>query len=84
MSPRKAPASPEQGENFEKSLQRLEEIVGKLEEGSVTLDEVLKLYEEGIGLSKKCMERLDEAELKVKKLMKDVGGKMTLADESEE
>jgi exodeoxyribonuclease VII small subunit len=84
MSPRKATSSPEQGENFEKALNRLEEIVGKLEEGSVTLDEVLKLYEEGIGLSKKCMERLDEAELKVKKLMKDVGGKMSLADESEE
>jgi exodeoxyribonuclease VII small subunit len=84
MSPKKTATAPESGENFEKSLQRLEAIVEKLEEGSVTLDEVLKLYEEGILLSRKCMDRLDEAELKVKRLMKDVGGKLSLADEPEE
>lgn len=54
--------------NFEQSMIRLEEIVRALESGSATLDESLKLYEEGIGLVRACSAKLDEAESKIKLL----------------
>jgi exodeoxyribonuclease VII small subunit len=48
--------------NFEKSLERLEEITKKLENGDLTLDSSLKLFEEGIKLSRFCQKKLTEAE----------------------
>lgn len=55
--------------DFEKKLNRLEEIVGKMEKGDVSLEESLKFFEEGVRLSRECNAKLTEAELKVKKLM---------------
>tara|TARA_B110001454_G_scaffold219198_1_gene251682 strand:+ start:264746 stop:264970 length:225 start_codon:yes stop_codon:yes gene_type:complete len=55
--------------DFEKKLSRLEEIVGKMEKGDVSLEESLKFFEEGVKLSRECNAKLTEAELKVKKLM---------------
>lgn len=55
--------------DFEKKLNRLEEIVGKMEKGDVSLEESLKFFEEGVKLSRECNTKLTEAELKVKKLM---------------
>ncbi len=55
--------------DFEKKLTRLEEIVGKMEKGDVSLEESLKFFEEGVKLSRECNAKLNEAELKVKKLM---------------
>ena len=55
-------------ESFEKSLKRLEEIAEFLENEEIGLDESLKLYEEGIKLSKICYERLKNAELKITEL----------------
>jgi exodeoxyribonuclease VII small subunit len=55
--------------DFEKKLNRLEEIVGKMEKGDVSLEESLKFFEEGVKLSRECNSKLTEAELKVKKLM---------------
>ncbi len=66
---------------FENSLKRLEEIVEKLETGSVPLDSALELYEEGIKISKQCLEKLTQAELKLKKLSKDINGNFELFDE---
>jgi len=54
--------------NFEESMARLEEIVRTLENGSATLDESLKLYEEGIALVRVCSSKLDDAEKKIKLL----------------
>ncbi len=51
--------------SFEEALSRLEVIVEKLEDESITLDESIALYEEGITLSKKCTETLEEAELRI-------------------
>lgn len=51
--------------NFEQALNRLEEIVKKLESGNVSLDESIEIYQEGILLSKYCSKKLDEAEGKV-------------------
>ena len=56
--------------NFEKSLERLEEIVKSLEKGDAPLDESLKLFEEGTGLIASCGKMLDDAEQKVIKLRK--------------
>ena len=50
---------------FEKALERLEEIVTKLESGEAPLDESLKLFEEGAKLTAQCSAMLDKAEQKV-------------------
>lgn len=69
--------------NFENCIKRLEKIVDILEKGEVPLEESIKLYEEGIELSKVCLERLSEAELKIKKISKDVNGKLKILDEND-
>ena len=50
---------------FEEAIMRLEELVGKLENGETSLDEALKLFEEGAQLSKLCSRRLTDAEQKI-------------------
>lgn len=59
---------------FEKALERLEEIVRKMEAGDMTLDESLKAFEEGVELSRFCMKKLDEAERKVEVLLREGEG----------
>lgn len=54
--------------DFEKKLGRLEEIVQKMERGELALEDSLKLFEEGVKLSRECHTQLNEAEVKVKKL----------------
>jgi exodeoxyribonuclease VII small subunit len=61
-------------ERFEDALSKLEKIVAKLEEGDVPLEDSLKLFEEGIRLSRLCNQKLDEAEKKVEILLKDKEG----------
>lgn len=65
---------------FEQSLQRLEDIVQDLEQGNVPLEESLKLFEEGIKISKECLDTLKTAEVKIKQLSKDLTGKYHLSD----
>lgn len=48
---------------MEQSLRRLEEIVERLGEDTVSLDDSLTLFSEGMKLSQQCMKQLDEAEL---------------------
>jgi len=60
--------------SFEETLKRLEEIVEILEGGNSSLEESLKLYEEGMALGKSCMTQLNEAKLKLKKIQKDSSG----------
>ena len=62
--------------DFEKSLKRLEEIVGKLENGELTLEDSLKLFEEGTKLSKSCEKQLNQAQRKVEMLVKDEDGEL--------
>lgn len=69
---------------FEHSLKRLEEIVDKLEQGEVSLDEAIVIYEEGVQLSKECLDKLTNAELKLKKLSKEVNGDFKLSEMEEE
>jgi exodeoxyribonuclease VII small subunit len=61
-------------ERFEDALNKLEKIVSKLEEGDIPLEESLKLFEEGIRLSRFCNQKLDEAEKRVEILLKSKEG----------
>ena len=61
-------------ERFEDALSKLEKIVSKLEDGDIALEESLRLFEEGIRLSRFCNQKLDEAEKKVEILLKDKNG----------
>ena len=65
-------------DSLEHSLKRLEEIVETLERGDTSLDDAVLLYEEGVQLSKGCAEKLKAAELKIKKLSKEIDGQFTL------
>lgn len=62
---------------FEDALRRLEEIVGELEGGSLSLDKSLALYEEGISAYKICSRLLQDAEGKVAKLVESLAGELT-------
>lgn len=54
--------------NFEKSVERLEEITASLEKGDLSLEETIKLYTEGTKLAAECLEQLENAQLKITKL----------------
>lgn len=63
--------------DFERSLARLEEVVHKLESPQLSLDESMKLFEEGVELSRECQKQLEEAEGKVEILLKKADGKLS-------
>ena len=65
---------------FEKSLEELEMIVMKLEDGDLPLEESLRLFENGIKLSRECRERLTAAERKIQVLIKDASGELVVTD----
>jgi len=60
---------------FEKALSRLEIIVTELEGGELSLDDSLRIFEEGVKLSKTCLKMLDDAERKVEILVQDKDGR---------
>jgi exodeoxyribonuclease VII small subunit len=66
---------------FEEALKRLETIVDSLDSGDLPLEESLRLYEEGIALSKTCADKLSQAEVVLQRLQKDVEGRFSLTDE---
>ena len=67
---KKMPEAPD----FETALKRLEEIVKKLENGELSLDSALELFEEGIKLSRFCHSKLEQAERRVEILLKNNSG----------
>ena len=58
---------------FEQALERLEKIVQALQDGGLTLEESIALYEEGMGLARICNERLNAADLKITQLQTEFG-----------
>jgi exodeoxyribonuclease VII small subunit len=64
--------------SFEQALAELEQIVQRLEKGELPLEESLKLYEEGIRLSRLCHGKLEEAEGRIEVLLKDARGEPVL------
>lgn len=58
---------------FEAALERLEEIVQRLEAGDLPLEEALAAFEEGVGLSRRCAQQLDAAERRIEVLLEEGG-----------
>ena len=73
--PAKKPEPPKKAD-FERSLARLEEVVRRLESPQLSLDEAMKLFEEGVALSRECQKQLEEAEGRVEILLKKADGKL--------
>jgi exodeoxyribonuclease VII small subunit len=72
----------EKGEaiTFEDAMKRLERIVEMLGEGNLSLEDSLKIFEEGMELCRFCNKKLDEAEYKVEKLMEREGGEISVEE----
>ena len=80
MSPPQKGKGPRRDEpTFEAALARLEEIVTALEGGDRPLEESLRLFEEGIALTRQCAARLDHAQARVDILSRDARGEPILA-----
>ena len=65
--------------SFEASLEALELIVHKLENGDLPLEKSLELFEDGIRLSRQCQERLNQAERRIEILLRDNQGRPTVS-----
>lgn len=64
----------QENKTFEENMGRLEQIVRAMERGDVSLEESLKLFQEGTKLVERCGKLLDEAELQVKKITQSPDG----------
>ena len=62
------------GNEFEKAFKELETIVQRLESEELPLDESLRLFEQGINLSRFCHQRLEEVEKKIELILADAKG----------
>ena len=74
MAQRSTPASseaaaPPEGPSFEAAIKRLNEIVSSLERGDLPLEESLRLFEEGVKLSRLSQQKLDAADRRVEQLL---------------
>lgn len=72
--------------SFEDSYDRLEQVIQKLENGGLSLDESVALYEEGMRLAQHCGRKLDDAQLKVFSLLSAAADEMdreTLSEDSQ-
>jgi len=67
------PRTKERDLGFEASLSSLEKIVAQLESGDLPLERALELFEEGIGLARRCQAQLEEAERRVDLLLREHG-----------
>ena len=72
------------GKTFETQLGALEKVVRDLERGDLPLEESLKLFEEGVRLSRECQERLNQAERRIEVLLRDSEGRPVLSAFDEE
>jgi exodeoxyribonuclease VII small subunit len=80
---------PPMNNNFEEAFKELEGIVKRLESEELPLDESLRLFEQGIGLSRFCHQRLEEVEKKIELILADAKGQprtepFALADEEQD
>ena len=66
--------------SFARQLERLEEIVRRLEAEDLDLDQALKLFEEGVDRLRQARERLTVAEAKVKQVLSEHAGKLRVED----
>lgn len=69
MAPKKNVTADAGAPNFEQALERLETIVGELEGGELSLEDSIARYEEGVKLSRRLTQTLDEAEKRIERLV---------------
>jgi exodeoxyribonuclease VII small subunit len=69
-----------QNKSFESSLEALEQIVRQLEDGDLSLEKSLELFEQGIRLSRECQERLGQAERRIEILLRDSQGRTVVSE----
>ena len=69
-----APASAAEGQSFETMMKRLEELVDRLEEGNLPLEDSIRSFEEGMTLVRQCTAVLQQAEERIQKLTRDAAG----------
>ncbi|MCB2154299.1 exodeoxyribonuclease VII small subunit [bacterium] len=67
-------------QSFEKSLERLEAVVEKLESGEVDLEKAIELYEEGRRVGQECLKRLEELEKRVQIVRENAQGELETED----
>ena len=66
--------------SFEEQLTALETVVERLEQGELTLDESVRLFEDGVRLSNACKKQLEDAEGRIQVLVEDGKGAVKVAD----
>lgn len=66
--------------SFDRALNTLEEIVEKLEMGQLSLEESLKIFEQGVELSLYCRKELEQSETKIARLIKRMNGELELEE----
>lgn len=66
--PKSSPTEASPVARFEQSLEELEQLVGKMEAGDLSLEQSLAAYERGVGLYRECQQALEQAELRVRLL----------------
>jgi exodeoxyribonuclease VII small subunit len=64
-------AEPEGGPSFESSLEQLEAIVDRLEQGDLELEDALRAFETGVALTRRCAQQLSEAERRIEVLVRE-------------
>jgi exodeoxyribonuclease VII small subunit len=69
----KKPVAEQPAFNFEKALEELEQLVGKMEQGDLTLEQSLQEFERGVELTRHCQRALQEAEQRVEILLQKSG-----------
>lgn len=74
----------QQNKTFEENMQRLEQIVRVMERGEASLEDSLKLFQEGTALVQSCGKMLDDAQLMVEKVMTDASGQPLMEEFSDE
>lgn len=68
------PNAPGETQSFETMMDRLQDLVGRLEQGNLTLEDSIRSFEEGMDLVRRCTEVLNQAEERIRKLTRDARG----------
>jgi len=63
-----------EGQSFESMMERLQDLVAKLEEGNLSLEDSIRCFEEGMELVRRCGAVLNRAEERIQKLTRDAVG----------
>lgn len=69
---------------FEEAMAGMEEIVQRLEEGDVPLEQAIELFQQGMNLSKQCHQKLQKVEHKMDQIMQEDGGTKELSMQEED